>query len=98
MKTIRTKPTTSKARRTRPKQKPSPLLVRDLMKPIYLFGQHAPAHEWIVDCKRAREKIAARENFYLRVGDHLYFVNILAYSAFGIPRKRIVERIGLLLA
>ncbi len=73
-------------------------LVRDLMKPIYLFGQHAPQAEWITDRKTARAKIAARENFYLRAGERLYFANALAYAAMAIPRRALFERIDALLA
>lgn len=86
----------SHKRRTVKQETPS-FLVRDLMKPIYLFGRHAPSDEWITDRETARAKIAARENFYLRVGERVYFVNLLAYPAFSISPERIVKRIDELL-
>lgn len=104
MKTKTRKPKTNKAQtirrahRATSKQKLSSTLVRDLMLPIYVFGRHAPEENWIVERQAACSKIAARENFYLRAGNQVYFANTTAYAASAIAPERIIERIDALFA
>ena len=68
-------------------------LVRDLMKPIYIFGQHDSPDEFVTEFKEARARLQAGENFYMHAGDRVYYANVAFYRASSIPQDQVMLRL-----
>jgi len=68
-------------------------LVRDLMKSIYVFGQHDSSDQFVTSFKEARAKLKAGKNFYVHAGDRVYYANVKFYRANDIPPEQVTLRL-----
>ena len=73
------------------------IIVRDLMKPVYIFGRHKPADQHITQLDASLAKLEAGKNFYVRAGDRVYYVNVGFYRASGIPGEQVANLLRMLL-
>ncbi|HKZ82136.1 MAG TPA: hypothetical protein VJ793_00590 [Anaerolineae bacterium] len=72
-------------------------IVRDLMKPVYIFGRHEPADQHITQLDAALAKLKAGKNFYVRASDRVYYVNVGFYCTNGIPVEQVANLLRMLL-
>jgi hypothetical protein len=73
------------------------VLVRDLMKSVFLFGFRDQPIEFVTDRQTALAKLDAGERFYLYPGgDTLYCVDLRFYQSCGIPRADVLQRLSAL--
>ena len=72
-------------------------LVRDLMKSIYVFGQHDSPDEFVNEFQEARARLKAGKNFYVRAGDRVYYANLKFYRASKMPSEQITAQLLTLL-
>jgi hypothetical protein len=67
-------------------------IVRDLMKPIYMFGQHDAPETFVTQLDVALQKLDAGETFYLRAGDKVYHIATTFYRSMGMTMEPVKER------
>ena len=84
--------TKTRSKRKEAKDKKTGAIVRDLMKPIYMFGRHDAPDTFVTDLAVALTKLDAGESFYLRVGDKVYHVATQLYRSMGTPKEKVAER------
>jgi hypothetical protein len=73
------------------------VLVRDLMKSVFLFGFRDQPIEFVTELGPALDKLSAGENFYVYPGgDTLYCVDLRFYQSCGIPRADVLQRLSAL--
>ena len=68
-------------------------LVRDLMKSVYVFGQHDSPEKFVTQFDQARAKLKAGKNFYVRAGNSVYYANVKFYHASNIPQDQVMLRL-----
>jgi hypothetical protein len=75
-----------------PKSRKNTTIVRDLMKPIYMFGRHSITSP-VTEIEDALARFRAGENFYWRVGDYVYHVATNLYRATGVDDEQVARRL-----
>ncbi len=73
-------------------------IVRDLMKSVYVFGQHDSPEKFVTCFEEARAKLKAGRNFYMRAGNSVYYANVKFYRASNISQDQVTLRLLDLLA
>ncbi len=70
------------------------VLLRDLMKSIFVFGLGGQPLEYVTDLRDALARFKAGEDFYVYPGgDTLYHVHQSFYRASGIPRAAVRQQL-----
>ncbi len=70
------------------------VLVRDLMKPVYVFGRLAKPGTCVDDLSAALERLRAGRRFYVRAGGGVvYEVSPQMYRSIGIPHTHVARRL-----
>jgi hypothetical protein len=70
------------------------VLLRDLMKPVFIFGQGGQPFQVITELSQALGKLEAGESFYVYPGgDTVYHVNPGFYQDCGIPCGQVRQRL-----
>ena len=73
------------------------VLLKDLMKTIFVFGQGGGPIQFITDLEAALCKLERGENFYIYPGgETLYHVNQSFYQVSGIPRAQVRQKLATL--
>jgi hypothetical protein len=73
------------------------VLVRDLMKSVFIFGFCDQPIQFVTELQAALDKFGMGECFYLYPGgDTLYRVDPLFYQSSGIPQTEVLQRLSTL--